>query len=171
MSLKQRVLDGFTVASAALKATRMLVNGNAVNLNGLTTTNKSNLMAAINELDAEILALQSAPAGAMINDTAAGAATTYSSNKILERIANVKAEILGSAGAAYDTLEELKAYADSGQAADLASLANRLRVDVNNQGLSAAQKQNGRDNLDVYSRAEIGDPETDFVAAFNAGLV
>lgn len=171
MSFKQRVQDAFTGVGTALKATRMLLNGNAANLNGLTTTDKSSLMAAINELDADIAALAGA-SGATINDASVASATeTYSINKILERIANLKAEILGSAGAAYDTLEELKAYVDSGAAVDLTALANRLRIDINNQGLTGPQRQNGRDNLDVYSRTEIGDPETDFLAAFNAALV
>lgn len=169
MSLKQRVEDGFVAIATALKATRILINNNAADLSALNTTAKSNLVAAINEVNSK------PSGGAAINDASNASTTeTYSINKIKsEDAANraaLKAEILGSVSAAQDTLEEIKAYVDSGQAVDLTALANRLRIDINNQGLTAPQKQNGRDNLDVYSRTEIGDPETDFVAAFNAAL-
>lgn len=37
-------------------------------------------------------------------------------------------------------------------------------------GTGADTPQAARQNLDVYSKAQIGDPETDFVAVFNAAL-
>jgi len=37
--------------------------------------------------------------------------------------------------------------------------------------LTNPQRQFGRDNLSVYSQAEIGNPETDFAATFAAALV
>jgi hypothetical protein len=86
-----------------------------------------------------------------------------------ERVA-LKAEILGAGiPAALDTLKEL---ADAiGDDANFASstttaLGNRLRVDVNNQGLTSQQQANGQTNLGVLSSASIGDPETDFVAVY-----
>jgi hypothetical protein len=39
-------------------------------------------------------------------------------------------------------------------------------VDISNQGLTTTQQGNGRTNLDVYSKAEIGNPETDLVALY-----
>lgn len=48
--------------------------------------------------------------------------------------------------------------------------AARLRIDAA-QGLTAAQKQFGRDNLDVYGKTEIGDPETNLVTIFENALV
>lgn len=106
-----------------------------------------------------------------ISDLATRIATEFKAIRTLiaaER-ASLKAEILGSAGAAYDTLEELKAYADSGQAADQMALAARVRFDAA-QTLTAGQKAQARSNIDAYGAAEIGNPDTDFVAVFTAGL-
>lgn len=93
-----------------------------------------------------------------------------------ERLA-LKAEILGAAGAAYDTLEELKTYVDALDTADegqigaiTTALASRVRTDTAAQGLDATQQSNARTNISVYSKVEIGDPETDFVAVFNTAL-
>jgi hypothetical protein len=167
--LKTRIENLATAVATRSKADRMMINGNAANLNALTTTAKDNLVNAINELQDEINAIVP---GASINDASGASATqTYSVNKILQLLIDLKAEILGGAGAAQDTLAELKAYVDSGATADVTALANRLRIDVNNQGLTAPQQQNGQDNLSVYSRAQIGNPDTDFAAVFAAGLV
>ena len=171
MSLATRISDLATAIGTALKAQKTLINGNVADLNALTTTAKANLVAAINELDADIQALAAA-GGATINDASNASLTqTYSITKIQQLLTDAKAEILGGAAAAYDTLQELKAYVDSGAAADLTALANRLRIDVNTQGLTAQQKQNGQDNLEVYSRTQIGGPDTNFVNTFNAALV
>jgi hypothetical protein len=167
--MKTRIENLATRMATEAKALRTLINGNAGNLNALQTAVKDNLINAINELQAEIIALGNP---ATINDASgASLVQTYSVTKILQLIIDAKAEILGGAGAAYDTLQELKAYVDGGAAADVVALGNRLRIDVNNQGLTAPQKQNGQDNLDVYSRAQIGNPDTDFIAIFNAGLL
>ena len=168
MSLATQISSLATAVGTALKATRTLLNGNAADLSALTTTAKNNLVAAINELKASITAIGTP---ATINDASASSTTqTYSVDKIKQLDADLKSEILGAAGAAYDTLEELKAYVDSGQAGDLTALGNRLRVDTAAQGLNSTQKQNARTNIDVYSTAEIGDPTTDFAAAFTAAL-
>src|SRR5688500_11307421 len=129
MSLVTMIQNGFTATSTAIRSLRSQVTGSATgNLTGLTTTAKTSLIAAINELDAAIDALGTA---ASINDASAASTTqTYSITKIKELIATAKQEILGNAAAAYDTLEELKAYADSGAAADLTALAKRVRVDA-----------------------------------------
>jgi len=52
MSLASRITDFATAVGTALKSTRTLVNGNAADLSALTTTNKTNLVAAINEVNA-----------------------------------------------------------------------------------------------------------------------
>jgi len=170
MSLATRLTDFATAVGTAIKASKTLINGNAADLSALTTTAKTNLVAAINEVRG-----MAASSGAQINDASNSSLTeTYSIDKIKsEDAANraaLKAEILGSVSAAQDTLEEIKAYVDSGQAVDLTALANRLRVDAV-QSLTNPQKQFGRDNLSVYSQAEIGNPETDFAATFAAALV
>ena len=116
-----------------------------------------------------IRALVASSSGAAINDAATAAGTTWSSTKIAAERAAVKAEILGAAGAAYDTLEELKAYADSGQAADQVALGNRVRFDAA-QSLTAPQKVQAKANIDAYGSVEIGNPDTDFVTVFNTAL-
>lgn len=51
MSLAQRVSDLATRVSTEAKSLRTLINGNVAGLTGLTTTAKSNLVAAINEVN------------------------------------------------------------------------------------------------------------------------
>lgn len=87
------------------------------NLNTLQTTTKSSLVGAINEIKASGV-LQ-------INDSTPSASTTFSGTAINSKIATakteVKNEILGSASAAYDTLQEIQAQmeADDTAAASL----------------------------------------------------
>ena len=89
------------------------------NLNTLQTTTKSSLVGAINEIKASGV-LQ-------INDSTPSASTTFSGTAINSKIATakteVKNEILGSASAAYDTLQEIQAQmeADDTAAASLAT--------------------------------------------------
>lgn len=170
MSLASQVSSLATRIATEVKALRTLINGNAADLTSLTTTNKTNLVAAINELDALIAAIDP---GALIDDGAASLTTTYSSTKITDLLAQAITDITNGAPAALDTLDELaNALGDDANfAATITNaLANRVRVDAV-QGLTAPQKQQARDNIDVYSKTEMGDPTTDFVATFNAGLV
>ena len=87
------------------------------NLNTLQTTTKSSLVGAINEIKAS--------GGLQINDSTPSASTTFSGTAINSKIATakteVKNEILGSASAAYDTLQEIQAQmeADDTAAASL----------------------------------------------------
>lgn len=82
-------------------------------------------------------------------------------------------DLIGAAPAALDTLKELAdALGDDPAFATTmtTALGNRVRVDTAAQGLTTTQQANARTNIDVYSKAEIGDPTTDFVATFVAGL-
>lgn len=54
MSLVTNLDDAFTRVATESKSLRTLINNNALDLSALTTTAKSNLVAAINELDAAI---------------------------------------------------------------------------------------------------------------------
>ena len=72
------------------------VRAQAGNLANRNTTEKSSLVAAINELQT---AVQSA---AVINDEQVSASTAYSSNKIVALLDALKTETLGGADAAYD---------------------------------------------------------------------
>ena len=89
------------------------------NLNTLQTTTKSSLVGAINEIKSS--------GGLQINDSTPSVSTTFSGTAIDSKIATakteVKNEILGSASAAYDTLQEIQAQmeADDTAAASLAT--------------------------------------------------
>lgn len=176
VAMSVRVNDLANATGGQLKALRTLINGNLADLSTLNTTAKGSLIAAINEIDAELQSIAAA-GGATINDASSASTTqTYSITKIInyvtDAIASVKDEILGGAGAAYDTLQELKTLLDSTDG-DLSALTiaigNRVSTEAA-QGLTTQQKLNARDNIDVYSKSEIGTPDTDFVSTLNAAM-
>ena len=137
------------------------------NLANLTTTDKSNLVAAINELQAAVAA-----SGA-IDDTQITTTTTYSSSKIVALLDALKAEILGGADAAYDTLVEIQQLLQnrtSGLDALLAAVNNRVRFDAA-QTLTAPEQAQARSNIGAVSASDVGDTDTDFVAVFEGALV
>lgn len=117
-----------------------------------------------------------AKVAAIINDAAASGTSTYSSTKILDLIATLKAEILGGAGPAYDTLQELKAIFDADDAADDSvieaintALGLRVRVDAA-QSFTSIQKAQGRENIDAVGVDDIGPLDTDYVAIYEQYL-
>ncbi|MFT0547506.1 hypothetical protein ACMHYO_14385 [Allopusillimonas ginsengisoli] len=154
-------------------------------LASLTTTDKTNLVNALNEVKASL-----SSAGATINDTTASASTVYSSNKtqavanaaaaaiisdgttgtgttwsstkLTAQISAAIAAIVDGAPEAFDTLKELADYAVSDGSAMTAlttAVNNRVRYDAA-QSLSAPQQ------LQACNNIGIGDPATDFVAAY-----
>ena len=134
-------------------------------LSALTTTTKTSLVAAINEL----LAL-TANAGASIDDAAGDGATavTWSADKIFDAIeaakTAVKNDLTGGAAAALDTLSELATALgnDPSFAATIASeIANRVRYDAA-QTLTLTQQQQACANIGV------GNPEHDYAADYAA---
>lgn len=138
-------------------------------LASLTTAAKGNLVVAINEVQAAVQAAATS-GGAPINDGSVGASTTYSSQKTADLLAQLKTDILGGAGAAWDTLQELKDL--DGGAIDVLTTAvgNRVRFDAA-QTLTATQKTQALTNIGAVSTAVIGDPTVDLVALFQAALV
>lgn len=175
-TLQVRLQDLATRVSTEVKALRTLLNGNAADNSALITTAKGNLVAAINEVKAQANSL-AASGGATINDASNDSTTqTYSITKIRTSIseaqAAVKAEILGGAGPAYDTLKELE-DALVGAGTDLTALTTalgtRLRFD-GAQSLTAQQKVQVNANAGSLSLVQSGDPDTNLVAVFEAGL-
>ncbi|MFN4342886.1 MAG: hypothetical protein ACK4FE_12765 [Azonexus sp.] len=143
------------------------VRAKAGNLTNLTTTDKSNLVAAINELKAALLS------SAVIDDANIAATTTYSSSKIVTLLDALKAEILGGADAAYDTLLEIQQLLQNGTSgldALLAAVNNRVRFDAA-QTLTVAEQQQARSNIGAVAASEVGNTDTDFVAVFEGALV
>lgn len=143
------------------------VRAKAGHLANLTTTDKSSLVAAINELQT---AVQSATA---IDDNQIAASSTYSSNKIVSLLDALKADILGGADAAYDTLLEIQQLLQNGTTgldALLAAVNLRVRFD-GEQALNAAQQAQARSNIGAVAAGDVGDTDTDFVAIFDGALV
>lgn len=143
------------------------VKGRTGNLASLSTTDKSNLVAAINELKAAVLT------AIAINDSSVATTTTYSSSKIVSVLDALKADILGGADPAFDTLLELQQALQNDQtgiAALTAAIDNRVRFDAA-QTLTAPQQNQARLNIGAVAATDIGDTNVDFVAIFNAALV
>lgn len=142
------------------------VRATAGNLANLTTADKSNLVAAINELKATLGAATS------IDDAQVATSTTYSSNKIVTLLDALKAEILGGADAAYDTLLELQQAVQSDQtgiAAVAAAIDKRVRFDAA-QTLTVEEQSQACANIGAAASADVGNTETDFVAIFDGAL-
>lgn len=133
-------------------------NTNAIGtLTSLSTTAKSNLVAAINEVAASLGTIDLT---SLINDAAAAGVVdkTYSVDKILTLINNVKQEVLGSAPAALDTLNELAAALGNNPnlATDIATaLGKRVRVDAA-QTFTAPEQTQARENIGAASTTEVG---------------
>ena len=122
------------------------VRATAGNLASLSTTDKSSLVAAINELKAAVLSATA------IDDNQIATSTTYSSNKIVSLLDALKADILGGADAAYDTLVEIQQLLQNGTTgldALLAAVNLRVRFDAA-QTLTVAEQL-----LDAVRQLEI----------------
>lgn len=156
------------MANDSLKRTLMTIavdikNARALrgNLTDLTTTDKSTLVAAINELKASV---GTGGAGAGIADDATAVGTTWSSQKIQQALDALKSDILAGAPEAFDTLKEIAEYIEqdkTGAAAVASAINNRLRVDEA-QSLTDEQKKQACANLGLE------DPTMDYLAFYNA---
>lgn len=167
--------------------------------------NFDNAMLAINANSADIDAAETAITAlqerlnSIINDTTASTNTVYSSSKVVSEITKAKQEVkddlLGGAGTAYDTLNELAELIESNQDA-ITALQNLAAGHVKYDGaqeLTDAQKKQARDNIGALAqdeidfsametaiagnataienlKAEIGDLNTNFVTTFEAEL-
>ena len=130
---------------------------NQGSLTTLTTTNKTSLVAALNELKTAIANASN------INDTATNTSATWSSQKINTALNNAVTSLVNGAGTTLDTLKELAAALgnDANFAATIATqMGKRVRVDAA-QTFTAAEQAQGCANLGI------GNPDTDFVAAYN----
>ena len=163
-TLAARIADLATRLATECKSIRTLVNGNTTDLSSLTTTQKTSLVAAINELKT---AIDNSGSSITISDSTSSTTEVWSSSKVSSAIAQAKSDLVNGAGAALDTLSELAAAL--GNDASFAStvttaLGYRLRFDAA-QALTAGQKTQACANLGI------GEPDTDFVTTFNSGLV
>ncbi|MWK56907.1 hypothetical protein GO594_13050 [Pseudomonas otitidis] len=153
-----------TALAQAIGADVKILRDRQGDLTSLSTTAKGNLVAAINEIFALVGA-----GGVQINDSAGNGDTgvTWSADKIFDTIelakAAVKSDLIGGASAALDTFKELQDALgnDPTFAATISTaLTKRVRID-------AVQTLTTAERLQACQNIGIGDPEADFVAAYN----
>ena len=142
-SLAARITDLTTRIATECKSLRAISGP----LSSLSTTDKTSLVAAVNELKSAL------SSSASINDGATSTQATWSSTQINLAITSAINGVVNGASTALDTLQELAT-----------ALANRIRYD-SAQELTSQQKTQACANLGV------GEPDTDFVSTFNSGLL
>ena len=127
-------------------------------LTALTTTDKTSLVKAINELKSSITNATS------INDTSTSTSATWSSQKINTSINNAVSSLVDGAGTTLDTLKELAAALgnDVNFATTIATqMGKRVRVDAA-QTFTVIEQAQGCANLGI------GNPDTDLLAVYTA---
>lgn len=152
MSLAAQITAALQLIGADVKALRS-ADGS---LSALSTTEKSSLVAAINEV------LAVAQGAGAIDDAASSATSTYSSDKIISLLAALKTDLLGGASAAYDTLKEIEQKLGSEDTA----ISNLLTAVANRVSYADAQTLTAAQQLQACSNIGVGDPTTDFAAAY-----
>lgn len=154
--LTQSINDGFAQITTLLKQVNNTLKSNQGDLLQLTTTQKSSLVAALNEIHSLVSSNQS------ISDGTTTTSKTWSSTKISTEITKAINNLINGADVSSDTLKEL---ADKITA--LAQADNGLVSAKISQSFTASEKLQARNNIDVYSKAEIGDINTNFVATID----
>ena len=147
-----------TALAQAIASDIKNLTANQGSLTTLTTTNKTSLVAALNELKTAIANASN------INDTATNTSATWSSQKINTTINNAVTALVNGAGTTLDTLKELSAALgnDANFAATIATqMGKRIRVDAP-QTLTATEQAQGCANLGI------GNPDTDLLAVYIA---
>ena len=147
-----------TELAQAIAADIKRLTTNQGTLTELTTTDKTSLVKAINELKSSITNATS------INDTSTSTSATWSSNKINTSINNAVSALVGGAGTTLDTLKELAAALgnDANFATTIATqMGKRVRVDAA-QTFTVAEQAQGCANLGI------GNPDTDLLAVYTA---
>jgi capsid protein len=166
MSLVYRIESLILRLAAEFKAIRRDLG----NPTELTTRDQSNLVAAINEVRALI---DVTPGLNIIDDENPNAVgTTFSASGIVRRLDQLKADILGGADGAFDTLKELQ-DALAGDASGIAALTRALESRVRHdepQELTVESQEQARQNIGAASAEAVGDTEVDLVAVFRDAL-
>lgn len=170
MALSTNVQNLATRIATEIKAVRAELAASTGDLATLTTTAKSSLVAAVNEL-AGLIASASG-----IDDGSTSTSSSWSSSKTADEInsavQSAVTALVNGAPTALDTLKEIAdalAQDDSEIAALLTGLDNRVRFDAA-QTLTGPQQAQARSNIGAAAAADLGDPNADFVATFVAGL-
>ena len=164
MSLQTQISNLAVRVATECKAIRVVTGS----LPSLSTTDKSSLVAAINELKTAL----TTAAGVLDSATTGDTTHTWSANKIISEITAAKTAIINGAPAAYDTLIEISdklASEDSDISGLLTAMGNRVRFDAA-QVLTAPQKVQALSNIGAISAADVGDVSSNFVTTFETAL-
>jgi hypothetical protein len=157
MSLVSQLTTTFTAIGGDVGVLADFLNGGAADLDALTTTDKTSLVNALNELKTAI------DNATDVDDAVTNTTNTWSSSKISAEITSAVVSIVDGAPGALNTLNELAAALndDANQINTiLTALGNRVAVDQV-QSFTDPQKVQACVNIGV------GDPETDFLAIYN----
>lgn len=152
MSRQTRISDANLLLVAKLNELKTQIGDPG----SLSTTNKANLVAAINE----VFTIASAPNGAQINDGAASLTEVWSSSKTASEItAAITAALEG------EDLSDLAAEITALMQADQGLVSATAT-----QSFDAAQQLQARTNIGSVASDDVGDTDFDFEAEINANL-
>ena len=152
MSLVTRLGDLITRTGAEFKAIRTLISGSGTGTVSALTTTATDLVGAINETRTELSGIASLTIA--INDLGVAPSTVWSSQQITN-------ELAATLAAAEATANDAVVAALEGE--DLSDLADAVAA-------NAANDLNLATAASVYTRAELGEPDTDLVALFNTAI-
>ena len=154
--LTQSINDGFAQITTLLKQVNNTLKGNQGDLTKLSTADKTSLVNALNELKSTIDNKTS------IDDSQNTTANTWSAKKISNEITTAITNLINGADVSSDTLKELADKITGLTQADNGLVSAKVA-----QSFTAPEKLQARNNIDVYSKAEIGDVNTNFVTTIN----
>ena len=188
---KTTIVAAINEAVDSISAAQTTLNGYATRLSTVeskASTNASDITAAkgnittlqtsLGTLQTDLKALQDkVNAQSEIDDTAAATNKTYSSSKIESEITAakqaVKNDLLGGAGAAYDTFDAAQSLTDvqKKQARDNIGAATASDVTSHGTRLTAVEKK-ATDNATAIAnlKTAVGDTTVDLVAKFEEAL-
>ena len=154
--LTQSINEGFAQITTLLKQVNNALKSNQGDLTKLSTTDKTSLVNALNELKTTIDNKTS------INDSQNTATNTWSATKISTEITKAINTLINGADSSSDDFKDVTDKITALMQAD-----NGLVSASQAQAFTVAQKLQACSNIDVYSKAEIGDIDTNFVTTIN----
>lgn len=191
MSLAQRITDlGIRIATEFKTVKSKISGNNTGDLSGLTTTAKGSLLAAINEVDADVATINNSK-GAANGIATLGADGKVPSGQLpgfvddIIEVANFAAlPGAGAAGLLYVTLDtnltyrwsgsgyvEVSASLVLGETSGTAYRGDRGAIAYTHSQAAHDYSPSGHNHDErYYTETEIGNPETDFEATFIASL-
>lgn len=156
--------ERITLLAQAIAADIKQLTINQGTLTALSTSDRTSIVNAINELQTAIANVTDIANTTNINDDSTSSSATWSSDKINTSINEAISALVNGADTTLDTLKEL---ADAlGNDANFATaiatqMGKRVRVDEA-QTFTVTEQAQGCENLGI------GNPDTDFVAAYDA---